>query len=218
MVGTGVTLGAVSFAGAVLNRTHERNLKQRLALRAQEIEAQIKAKVASKGKEKMQWRAERLRKNFGTTRTAAKMYTTAEASASVETFVTAKDYLIGDEPSTTETSLPTTFYAVCAEDLDPIEFPTAEDLPPSCVSCCQNVCEWCLRESLTNDIINKSLKHIGCPICPQAWPHHYVNLHAKAETLDIHYKKESLHLLETLPEWSICQSPACQSGQLHSSG
>lgn len=108
--------------------------------------------------------------------------------------------------------------SICATNKDPVEFPLEIAIPPSCSAHRQTVCQSCLGESISTNIANKPLDRIGCPICDQAWNRDYVEIHAKAESLQVYYTREALVLLETLPEFRVCQSPTCHSGQFHASG
>ena len=107
---------------------------------------------------------------------------------------------------------------VCTEERDPVEYPLAADLPEPCRAHCQTICQSCLTASLTTDIANKALDRIGCPACERTWDRKFIELHAKAESLEFYYSRELLRLLEEMPEFRACQSPTCHSGQLHASG
>ena len=107
---------------------------------------------------------------------------------------------------------------ICAEDKDPVEFPFGIALPSSCSAHCQNICQSCLGEFISTDISNKPFNHIGCPVCDRVWDREFVEVHAKAESIHVYHTREALALLVALPEFRLCQSPVCHSGQLHASG
>lgn len=108
--------------------------------------------------------------------------------------------------------------SICADDKYFVEYPSETALPSSCSAHCRNICLPCLGESLSAEISNKPLSRIGRPVCDQAWDRGFVEVHAKAGSVQAYYTREALALLEALPEFRFCQSPTCHSGQLHASG
>ncbi|KAG7008639.1 aristolochene synthase [Physcia stellaris] len=97
-------------------------------------------------------------------------------------------------------------------------YPSSPIIPGTCTYHCSNICTQCISKSLSADIANKPTYRIGCPSCQIAWDRTVIESHVSEKELEKYDSKVLMQALTSIPEFRICQSPSCKSGQIHEDG
>ncbi|KAI9838411.1 MAG: hypothetical protein M1837_002494 [Sclerophora amabilis] len=96
-------------------------------------------------------------------------------------------------------------------------FPLRADFPKSCRHD-PPMCKTCIARSLEMILMSKGPEKMGCPQCPELWSVKYIQKFASPEVFE-KYSRFRLHrVLATTPNFCLCASPTCESGQVHPDG
>ena len=107
---------------------------------------------------------------------------------------------------------------ICATSRTLDLYPSSSTIPSTCKYHCSKICTQCISKSLSTDIANKPTSRVGCPSCQKPWDRTVVESYVSQEELEKYDSKVLMQALTSLPEFRICQSTSCMSGQIHDNG